>query len=126
MLGLIGGNFFEKLYVYRRDFGSRTATAVILKDQGRYYVTGEEPDRNTFRVSPLRNVALSAPYFHNGSAATLEAAVILIAEHQLGRVLSADQTALMVDFLGSLTGEHPGVSDANSDLGSIRGIGAKP
>jgi cytochrome c peroxidase len=53
----------------------------------------------------LRNVALTAPYFHDGRAATLEQAVDLMARVQLGRALNAQDIRLIVVFLRSLTGE---------------------
>jgi cytochrome c peroxidase len=109
----IGGNLFEQLYIYRHSYVDRhqgsTRPNPPLKDLGRYYVTGEEPDRNSFRVSPLRNVALTAPYFHDGSVATLDEAVERMAEYQLGLTLSSADTALIVEFLHSLTGFHAGV-----------------
>jgi cytochrome c peroxidase len=56
----------------------------------------------------LRNVALTAPYFHDGRAATLEQAVDLMARVQLGRALNAQDIRLIVAFLRSLTGEVNG------------------
>jgi cytochrome c peroxidase len=52
----------------------------------------------------LRNVELTAPYFHDGSATTLTAAVEVMAKYQLGKELSADQVSSLVEFLKSLTG----------------------
>jgi cytochrome c peroxidase len=60
-----------------------------------------------FRVPSLRNVARTAPYFHDGSAATLELAVAEMADYQLGRNLTATEVDRLVAFLGSLTGELP-------------------
>ena len=107
----IGGNFFERVYIYnpRGDDGSEAAR---LRDQGRFYVTGEEGDRNSFRVPSLRNVAVSAPYFHDGSIARLDQAVVSMARYQLGMELSDQQVELLVDFLHSLTGIHPGVESS--------------
>jgi cytochrome c peroxidase len=50
-------------------------------------------------------VALTAPYFHNGSVQTLDEAVRIMAEYQLGRPLAAEQTRLIVAFLGTLTSD---------------------
>ena len=102
-----GGNLFEQFYIYRHEGSAESEPR--LKDLGRYYITGEEPDRNSFRVPSLRNVALSAPYFHDGSAETLEDAVEEMAEHQLGVIPTAEQVALLVEFLQSLTGVHSGI-----------------
>ena len=59
-----------------------------------------------FRVPSLRNVALTPPYFHDGRAATLEAAVSLMARKQLGRTLEGAEVDLLVGFLKTLTGEY--------------------
>jgi cytochrome c peroxidase len=55
----------------------------------------------------LRNVAKTAPYFHDGSVASLDAAVRVMARLQLGRTLSEDEVRAIVAFLDSLTGEVP-------------------
>ena len=75
-------------------------------DQGRYAVTGRERDRHVFKVPSLRMVAHTAPYFHDGSAATLEEAVRMMAKYQLGRDLPDQDLALIVDFLKSLAGTY--------------------
>jgi len=102
----IGGNMFQKLGVMRDYFEERGVTGE--GDFGRYNVTKKESDRHVFRVPSLRNVAVTAPYFHDGSAETLEQAVQVMAEYQLGRPLSSDQSALIVAFLETLTGEYLG------------------
>lgn len=76
-------------------------------DPGRTEVTGEESDRYVFRIAPLRNVALTYPYFHDGSAATLEEAVSVMGSAQLGRQFNEEEISQMVAFLESLTGEFP-------------------
>jgi len=77
------------------------------KDQGRYEVTKNEADRMLFKVPSLRNVAKTAPYFHDGSVVSLEEAVKMMASHQLGRELSDADARTIVTFLESLTGEIP-------------------
>jgi cytochrome c peroxidase len=67
-------------------------------------VTGEEVDRNVFKVPSLRNVALTAPYFHDGSVKTLEEAVDVMFRFQLGRIASREDKDSIVLFLGTLTG----------------------
>jgi cytochrome c peroxidase len=62
----------------------------------------------TVRVPSLRNVAATAPYFHDGSAATLEDAVRRMAAAQLDRTLTDEQLARLVDFLQTLTGNYRG------------------
>lgn len=76
-------------------------------DSGRFQVTRLEKDRNRWRVPSLRNVELTAPYFHNGAVKTLNEAVRVMARVQLGRVLTDDDAADLEAFLKSLTGEQP-------------------
>ncbi len=92
----IGGQLFRKLGFI---FPYETA------DPGLEAVTGLESDRHSFKVPSLRNVAKTGPYFHDGSIATLEEAVRIMAYHQAGQKLEAEQIADIVAFLGSLTGE---------------------
>ena len=73
-------------------------------DLGRYRVTGRDEDRHVFKVPSLRNVALTAPYFHDGSAATLDEAIRVMARYQLGREIGEDDRRLIAAFLESLTG----------------------
>jgi cytochrome c peroxidase len=103
---LLGGNLFQTFYIYGRD--QEAKTRMRLKDQGRFYVTGDESDRNSFRVASLRNIAVTAPYFHDGSVDNLKEAVQEMAEHQLGQELNENQLRLLVDFLTTLTGSHSG------------------
>ena len=77
-------------------------------DMGRWNATRRERDRHVFRVPSLRNVALTAPYFHDGTAATLEDAITTMGRYQLGRELDAQDTAEIAAFLRSLTGELDG------------------
>ena len=95
----LGGNLFQKLGAMRELPGLGKG------DGGRADVTGRAGDRNTFRVPGLRNVALTAPYFHNGSVATLEEAVDIMFKYQLGRSAPAQDKELIVRFLHTLTGE---------------------
>ena len=76
-------------------------------DLGLYEVTKDEADKMVFKVQSLRNIAKTGPYFHDGSAKTLEEAVAMMAWHQLGRELSTDQVSSIVAFLHALTGEIP-------------------
>jgi len=76
-------------------------------DVGREAVTGREEDRYVFRIAPLRNVALTAPYFHDGSAATLHDAVSIMGQVQLGREFNEEEVDAIVSYLESLTGEFP-------------------
>ena len=77
------------------------------KDKGRADVTGDEADAHLFKVPTLRNVALTAPYFHNGAVGALDEAVRVMAKTQLNRDLSDSQVSDLVAFLNALTGEFP-------------------
>ena len=102
----IGSNMYQKFGVlgdYFQERGHPTES-----DLGRYLVTHDEEDRNVFKVPSLRNVAVTAPYFHDGSAATLEEAVDVMFKFQLGRIPSAEDKNLIIKFLKTLTGEWEG------------------
>ena len=79
-------------------------------DKGRFAVTETADDEYVFRASPLRNIALTAPYFHSGKVWDLSVAVEIMAESQLGEALAPEETAQMVAFLDSLTGTLPEVT----------------
>ncbi len=99
----VGGNMFQKFGVigdYFKDRGNITQA-----DYGRYNVTGDEADKHVFKVPSLRNVELTAPYFHDGSAKTLQDAVAVMGKYQLGRPLKDFEVKGLVAFLKTLTGE---------------------
>ena len=102
----LGGNMYQKLGVFE-DYFSATGSPKAA-DQGRFNITKLELDRHFFKVPGLRNVALTAPYLHDGSATSLADVVALMARYQLGRRTSAEELAHIVAFLGSLTGEYDG------------------
>ena len=102
----VGGNLFERFGIFEAPPMSDGANRP--SDLGRFAVTGQERDRFVFRVPSLRNIALTAPYFHDGSAATLGAAVNVMARKQLGRTLEDAEVGLLVGFLKTLTGEYLG------------------
>jgi len=76
-------------------------------DLGRFDVTGREADKYVFRVAPLRNVELTYPYFHDGSAETLEDAVRIMGESQVNLQFTEEEVDQLVAFLKTLTGEFP-------------------
>lgn len=78
-------------------------------DKGRFAVTNSADDSFVFRVAPLRNVALTAPYFHSGKVWDLKQAVAIMGTTQLGEELKAEEVDLLVAFLNSLTGKVPEV-----------------
>jgi cytochrome c peroxidase len=77
------------------------------RDLGRFEATGKDQDRMRFRVPGLRNVAETAPYYHDGSLRTLEEAVRSMARHQLGIALAPADEAAILAFLRTLTGMPP-------------------
>lgn len=76
-------------------------------DKGRFTVTETAADEYVFRAAPLRNIALTAPYFHSGNVWDLEQAVAIMGQSQLGAELNDEEVKLITAFLGSLTGEMP-------------------
>jgi cytochrome c peroxidase len=102
----IGGNLFQQFGVFHNPFAERAT--ISEADLGRFTITGKASDRHVFRVPSLRNVAVTAPYFHDGSAASLAKAVETMARSQLGRELSGEEIDLIVRFLGTLTGTYQG------------------
>ncbi len=79
-------------------------------DKGRFAVTETADDSYVFRASPLRNIALTAPYFHSGKVWDLDVAVAIMGTSQLGTELNDDEVDQIVAFLGSLTGKIPEVT----------------
>ncbi len=79
----------------------------LADDIGRYNVTKDETDRRMWRVPVLRNVALTAPYFHNGSVKTLEEAIRVMGATQLNKRLTRDQIADIAAFLHTVSGRFP-------------------
>ena len=98
----VGGGMFMKMGLVQPYATTNTA-------QGRFDQTKDEADRLVFKVPTLRNVELTAPYFHDGAVWTLTEAVDIMGKVQLGRTFSADENAKIVAFLKTLTGEQPRV-----------------
>ena len=96
----LGGNSYQKMGIV--EAFKTTSTA-----QGRADVTGKDADRFYFKVPTLRNVELTYPYFHDGSADTLMQAVDTMGRMQLGRKFSDKENAEIVAFLKTLTGDQP-------------------
>jgi cytochrome c peroxidase len=93
----VGGTMFQK------------AGAVIAwpnqKDEGRSAITKLEGDRMVFKVPSLKNIAETAPYFHDGSAADLESAIRKMGHHQLGIEFEDDEIKAIAAWMRSMTGE---------------------
>ena len=79
----------------------------LADDTGRFTVTAAEADKHMWKVPTLRNITLTAPYFHNGAVGTLDEAVRVMAVVQLNKDLSDEQVTDIVAFLDALTGEFP-------------------
>lgn len=101
---LFGGGSLQRFGVVE-DYRAHTGSAA--GDTGVMEQTGMETDRDRFRVQPLRNVARTAPYFHDGTVATLGEAVAIMAAVQLGRTLDSATIDDIVHFLQALTGPLP-------------------
>jgi len=95
-----GGRLFKKLGVYHPYEN--------LSDMGRFVVTKNDEDKFVFKVSMLRNVTLTPPYFHDGRVPTLQEAVRLMAWLQLDTMLSPIEIDEIISFLNTLDAEKPG------------------
>ncbi len=107
---LVGGQMYQKFGLtadYWTLTGSQEIDLFKGRDKGRFQDTKNESDAFMFKVQQLRNVAVTPPYFHDGSVAKLEDAVRIMAKLQLGRDLGDQEVADLVVFLESLTGEVP-------------------
>lgn len=102
----VGGNMFQVFGVMADYFADRGHVTRV--DLGRFNVTGNELDRYVFRVPSLRNVAVTAPYFHDGTAPTLADAIDDMAKYQLGRPMPKEDQDDIVKFLMTLTGKYKG------------------
>ena len=107
----VGGNMFQRFGIMDDFFADLANTDA--PDPGRFLVTGKEEDLHVFKVPSLRNVALTAPYFHDGSVERLEDAIEIMARYQLGRRLTEEDVRLIAAFLTTLTGK---LSDGNQVL----------
>ncbi len=108
----VGGGSFEKMGLAKDYFADRAAGLNGLKklapskeDNGRFNVNRKEDYRYKFKVPTLRNIELTYPYFHDGNVATLDEAVRIMGEYQVGKKLTAREIELIVKFLRTLTGE---------------------
>jgi cytochrome c peroxidase len=102
----MGGTSFEKMGVYADYFAARGNAKEA--DNGRYSVTKRESDRHKFKVPTLRNIALTFPYFHDGSTSDLHQAVKTMAHYQTEKAASENDVHLIMQFLQTLTGEYEG------------------
>ncbi|SIO08739.1 cytochrome c peroxidase [Sulfurivirga caldicuralii] len=92
----LGGNLFQKAGVFE-------PLTIGEKWQGRFHVTHDPADRYMLKVPTLRNIAETAPYFHDGQVKTLETAVRLMIQHQLGLIPDDHDVTALVAFLKTLS-----------------------
>ena len=111
----LGGLSYELMGLRRHYFAER-GLELTHEDNGRFKETGLERDRHRFKVPGLRNVEHTWPYYHDGTRETLEEAVRDMGLYQSGVELTDAETASIVAFLKSLTGEYNGspVTTTNS------------
>jgi len=102
----IGGGMYSKFGVQSPPGDKLLPPA----DLGRFTVTGDEADRYSYKVPTLRNIALTAPYFHTGQVWDLNEAITVMGKTQLGVDLTPDEAAKIAAFLDSLTGDTPQVA----------------
>ena len=102
----IGSNSFQKM-----------GTFIEYKSKNSYpdkeSITNKQIHYNVFKVPTLRNINLTAPYFHDGSAKTLTEAIDAMAKHNLGVELSKKEKKNLIDFLNTLEGEKPAILESN-------------
>jgi len=109
----IGGNLYQKFGVFYNYIAERGN--LRKADYGRINKTNRQMDAYVFKVPSLRNVAVTAPYLHDGSAATIEEAISIMGKTQLGKTLTKKEISLIKDFLNTLTGEYKNIRlDAQS------------
>ena len=111
----LGGQSYELMGIMADYFGDR-GTELTTEDNGRNKETKLPRDVHRFKVPGLRNVALTAPYFHDGTQATLAEAVAAMAKYEVGVELGEADVAKIVAFLNSLTGEYKGKLLTNDNM----------
>ena len=101
----LGGQAYFPFGLVKKPDGKILPTG----DKGRFEVTKTQNDAYVFRAAPLRNIALTAPYFHSGQVWDLEEAVAIMGTAQLGKQLSTEEVGDIVAFLKTVTGKQPQV-----------------
>ena len=104
----VGGNLYQKFGVFYNYIAERGE--IKKTDYGRMNITNRQMDAFVFKVPSLRNIAVTAPYLHDGSAETLEEAIEIMGRTQLGRTLTEEETQSIEAFLKTLTGEYKNIS----------------
>lgn len=108
---ILGGRSFEYLDIHGDYFSDRTdEIAYNSDDDGLKGYTGKVEDLHKFKVPGLRNISLTAPYFHDGTFLTLEDAVKAMARYELGKDLTDKDIQSIVAFMNTLDGNNPHLS----------------
>lgn len=103
----MGGRSFEYLTIFGDYFADRDSSIKYnADDEGLKGFSAKDSDLHKFKVPSLRNIDLTAPYFHDGQYQTLEEAVAAMAKYELGRELSAKDIKSIVAFMKTLTGKN--------------------
>lgn len=100
----VGANMVAPFNIFR-NYLDQEKTLTQL-EAGRFNKTKDEKDRYVFRVPSLRNVELTAPYLHDGSATSLEGTIDLMGRYMLGRIIPIEERKSIAKFLKTLTGQH--------------------
>lgn len=115
---LMGGKSYEMMGQRANYFEDREVnvkSGLTDADNGRWAQTQIERDRYRFKTPTLRNVALTWPYYHDGSVQTLEEAISMMAEYQVGSKMNDNEVAKVKTFLDALTGKYQGQTLTNSN-----------
>ena len=111
----VGGESYELMGLRNHYFADR-GLELTAEDNGRFKETGVERDRHRFKVPGLRNVALTWPYYHDGTRASLKEAVCDMGTYQVGVTLTDEEEDKIVAFLNTLTGEYEGKLLTNKNV----------
>ncbi len=101
----IGGNSFQKIGIIFKYNNCKA---------DRYQLTKKEFNRCLYKVPTLRNIALTAPYFHDASAKTLKKAIENMAHYNLGYIIKESEIESIESFLKTLTGKTPNIMSINN------------
>ena len=114
----MGGLSYElmgKRADYFKDREVNVKSGLTDSDNGRWAQTKVERDRYRFKTPSLRNIALTWPYYHDGSVPTLEKAIEMMSQYQVGREMPADKMQKVKLFLDAQTGQYQGKTLTNTN-----------
>jgi cytochrome c peroxidase len=100
----VGGNLYQKFGIFYDYIAERGN--ITKQDYGKFNTTNRQMDKFVFKVPSLRNIAVTAPYLHDGSAATLDEVIKIMGKTQLGKTFTKKEAALIKSFLLTLTGKY--------------------